>query len=288
VLWTTAQEADADFYGVYTPAGNPWKTVAAAVGENDPYRHPLTAHQENAGKTQAGNSEFNKLAAHSWFAAQWSPALNASPDFSVPKDYWNNGGGKPAVNYEGRYENLWTKNFGARAQGWISFLNGMAGYGYGAIDIWLYRSTYDVDTTSNDGVDTITPADKAVPWTESLYFDTPAQLGHMKSFLAGMGWWELTPRFDSWQWIIPWQLTRWLGARYSLASKGSDIYVAYFYNPSRVTGVLRGLGSGPYQAAWFNPRTGESTPIGGVRPFLGMYAVPCKPDREDWVFALYR
>ncbi|MCL1952117.1 MAG: DUF4038 domain-containing protein [Oscillospiraceae bacterium] len=292
VLWTTAQEADNDFYykeqqPYYDAAHNPWKLVAEAVGACDPYHHPLTAHQEHVGHTTASNSEFRKLAAHSWFGVQWSPGLNRSPDFAVPKDYWCNGGGKPAVNYEGRYENLWTKNFGARVQGWVSYLNGMYGYGYGAIDIWLYQSTYDIDTTSDDGVDKITPADKAVPWTESLYFETPGQLAHMKAFFEGMAWWELTPRFDSWRWIIPWQLTPWLGARYSLASDGNDAYVAYFYNPSRVTGLLRGL-RGKYQAEWFNPRTGESTPIGSVKPFLGMYLMPCKPDKNDWVLYLRR
>ena len=282
VLWTTAQEADDDFYGVYTPAGNPWKLVAEALGASDPYRHPLTAHQEGTGNTRAGNSEFKKLAAHSWFGAQWSPSLNKPQDFKVPKDYWNNSGGKPAVNYEGRYENLWTKNFGARAQGWISFLNGMYGYGYGAIDIWLCQSTYDINTTSNDGIDTITPADKAVPWTQSLYFATAGQMGHMRTFFEGMEWWELTPRFGSWCWFIPMPFFTYD----SVASQGNDRYVAYFYNPTRCTGILRGLGCGPYRAEWFNPRNGETVPIGSVRPFLGMYWIPCKPDKNDWVLTL--
>ena len=81
----------------------------------------------------------------------WSPSLTASPDSEAARDYWADP--RPAVNYEGRYCYLWTKDFGARAQGYISFLSGMFGYGYGAIDIWLYLSTYDVKTTSHDGVE---------------------------------------------------------------------------------------------------------------------------------------
>jgi hypothetical protein len=251
---------------------------------------------ENTGSTRASNSEFKKLPAHSWFAAQTSPALNDiylrtkfGGSFEVVKDFWDNGGGKPAILYEGRYENLWTKNFGARVQGWYAFLNGLYGHGYGAIDLWLHASTYDIDTTSKDGIDTITPADKAVPWTESLYFDTASQLGgHMKSFLQGMEWWRLTPRFGSWKWCIPWQLTFLRGARYTAATIGNDVYVAYFYNTNRATGILRGLDSGPYRAEWFNPRTGESVGIGEVCPFLGMYFAPCKPDKEDWVLYLKR
>jgi len=284
VLWTTAQEADKDFYGAYTPTDNPWIIVAAAVGEYDPYRHPLTAHQENTGSTRAGNSAFKELAAHSWFAAQWSPSLTGSPDFAVPKDYWESGGGKPAVNYEGRYDYLWTKHFGARAQGWISFLNGMFGYGYGAIDIWYYQSAYDMDTTSSDGVDTITPEDKATPWTQSLHFETAGQMGQMRAFFEGMNWWELEPRFGSWEWFIPVPFF----TRTSVASRGNDAYAAYFYNPTRLTGLLRGLDQGPYEAEWFNPRSGETVPIGSVRPLLGMACIPCKPDKDDWVFYLYR
>jgi len=297
VLWTTAQEVDDDMYydrdgvggqAIYTAADNPWKIVAETIGACDPYRHPLSAHQEYASMDpahgmNASKSEFAKLPAHTWFAAQWSPSLTRSPDFALARDFWQNGGGKPVVNYEGRYENLWTKNFGARAQGWISFLNGMYGYGYGAVDMWLYQSAYDIDTTSSDGVDTITPADKAVPWTESLYFETAGQLGHMRRFLQDASWWELTPRFCRWRWFIPcWR------ANYSVASHGNDAYVAYFYNANRSTGLLRGLDKADYQAQWFSPRTGETLPLGAVRSRLGMYLIPRKPDQSDWVFYLYR
>jgi len=298
VLWTTAQEVDDDMYydrdgnggqAIYPAAQNPWLIVAETVGACDPYRHPLTAHQEYSSMDavhgmNASKSTFKNLAAHSWFGAQWAPSLTKSPDFALVKDFWRNGGGKPVVNYEGRYENLWTKSFGARAQGWISFLNGMVGYGYGAVDIWLYQSAYDVDTTSNDGIDTITPADKAVPWAESLYFETADQMGYMKDFLQDATWWELTPRFNSWRWFIPWP-----GTNYSVATRGNEAYAAYFYNRTRSTGLLRGLDwKACYTAEWFNPRTGESVPVRRLWAFLGMCFVPCKPDANDWVFHLYQ
>jgi len=295
VLWTTAQEVDDDMYydrdgvggqAIYPADQNPWRVVAETIGQCDPYRQPLSAHQEYASMDalhgmNASKSTFKNLDAHSWFAAQWSPKLDGSPDFALTKDYWLNGDGKPVINYEGRYENLWTKNFGARAQGWIAFLNGMFGYGYGAVDMWLYRSTYDIDTTSGDGVDTITPADKAVPWTQSLYFETAAQLGHMRKFFESMNWWELTPRFNSWKYFIPFP-----GAYYSVASS-DDACAAYFYNRTRLTGLLRGLNRAQYTAEWFNPRSGETVGIGLVRPCLGMYLIPRKPDAQDWVLYLY-
>ena len=295
VLWTTAQEVDDDMYydqggeggqAVYNAAQNPWKTVAGAMAANDPYHHPLTAHQEYASMDlkhgmNVSKSEFTKLPAHSWFAAQWSPSLTLSPDFRLARNFWNSP--KPAMNYEGRYENLWTKNFGARAQGWTAYLNGMYGYGYGAIDIWLYQSQYDINTTSSDGIDTITPADKAVPWTESLYFDTPGQLAHMRRFLEDAEWWRLTPRFGCWRWFLP-----WIGTHYSLAAH-EDAVVAYFYNRTRSTGLLFGLDwQAAYTAEWFNPRNGESVPIEKLYKLLGMCWLPCKPDCGDWVVYLRR
>jgi hypothetical protein len=298
VLWTTAQEADDDYYyergdSNFIAEDNPWKTVAAAVGANDPYRHPLTAHQEATSYTNASKSEFKKLEAHTWFGVQWSPALDRSPDFAVPKDYWHNGGGKPAINYEGLYDYFWTGHFGARAQGWISYLNGMYGYGYGAIDLWLYQCTWDMDATRFDGVEYITPEDKATPWTESLYFETADQLGHMQRFWEEIEWWKFTPCFDDrcrfipgWSpWWRPWKAT---ATSFSVASDGNNAYVAYFYQPTRSTGLLRGLNCGSYKAEWFNPRTGEAVPIGTVRPFLGLYRIPSKPDKEDWVFYLFQ
>ena len=302
VMWTMGMEVDDDFYYDrrwpgdnlhFDAENNPWKIVAEAIGEYDPYRHPLSAHQEYASMERdhgmnATKSEFAKLPAHSWFAAQWSPALNRSPDFALPRDFWDNGGGKSTINYEGRYDHFWTKHFGARAQGWVSFLNGMYGYGYGVLDIWAYRFTIDMDTTSFDGIDYITPEDKAKQWMESLYFETAGQMGYMKRFFEDLNWWEFTPRFDDCAWFVPWWCTRWWATSYSIASKDNDTYVAYFYQNGRSTGLLRRLGHGPYTAEWFNPRTSESVAIGSVRPILGLYWIPRKPDKNDWVFYLHR
>ena len=291
VLWFTAQEADDDYYGAFDAENNPWKIVAAETGACDPYRHPLTAHQEAASMAKKSDHGMNAsksafgLPAHTWWGVQWSPSLYKSPDFSLPKDFWDKGGGKPVINFEGRYDFFWTKHFGARAQGWISFLNGMFGYGYGAIDIWTYGGSGPEweEIVNNDRVDKITPEDKAIPWTESLYFETADQMGICGAF-EGMEWWNLTPRFNSWRWFIP-----SAGVNYSLASQGNDVYVAYFYQrKGRATGILRGLGRDTYTPEWFNPRTGETEVLKNIRPFLGMAKIPGRPDKGDWVFCLRR
>lgn len=317
VLWTLGQETDNDFYEVFNTETNPYKSVCEYINKYDAYSHPISAHQENTGSTTASNSAFKGVPGHTWFAAQWSPKLNGQFDFAAPKDYWENGDGKVTVNYEGRYENLWTKNFGARVQGWTAYLNGMYGYGYGCADIWLYNSTYDTDTTSNDGIDTITPADKATPWSQSLEFETAYQMGYMREFLNSVSWWDLTPRFDDRDWFSPDIFCNFITKirsvlsgdgslaekflnlikigngkpYYSLATNGDYMVVAEFYNQSTYTGVVKNMDAASrYTAQWFNPRTGEyEGEMKVIRPNkFGNYRVGGKPDSNDWVLLLIK
>ena len=312
VLWTLGQETDKNFYGVFNTADNPYKAVCAYIHRYDPYRHPITAHQENTSRTRASDSAFRDVPGHNWYGAQWSPKLNGQLDFAVPKDYYTHADGKVTVNFEGRYDYLWTKHFGARMQGWTAFLNGMYGYGYGCADIWLYKSTYDMDTTSFDGIDTITPEDKATRWPVSLEFETAYQLGYMKAFLDEVRWWELEPRFDDRRWFSPdgfygfvrgvyaaltksgtlFEKLAALGeigaARpyFSLATDDNERYVLYYYNPTRHTGMVKNLDkTAGYTLCWFNPRAGryEGDPERINPDASGRCRLPQKPDTGDWV-----
>ena len=206
-----------------------------------------TAHQEFSATSgdgaAASNSSFRDLPGHTWYGAQWAPAKNAQLDFIIPKDFWTNGQGKPVVNYEGLYDHLWTLEFGARMQGWTAYLNGMCGIGYGVEDIWLYNSTYDIDKpTVRDGI-TITTTDKQIKWYDSVNLNSANQMGYMRNFFNSFDWWNLTPRFDNVDWFSN------DSSFYSVASKGNDIYVAYFYNATKSTGILKGLANTHYSAS---------------------------------------
>lgn len=292
VLWTLAQECDNDFYfdrgdqKTFDAETNPWKKVCGYINKYDPYASPMTAHQEYASMdtvhgANASRSSFRNLAGHSWYAAQWSPSLASQLGFNIALDFYNNGQGKPVVNYEGRYDYLWTKHFGARVQGWTAFLNGMCGYGYGAIDMWLYKSTYNIDVSSEDGIDKITPEEKSVFWSESVNFETAFQMGYMRSFLENHNWYNLKPRFDDKVWIEP-----EANALYSLATDVSNLYVCYFYNRSRNTAVLNSLQNAEYLLQWFNPRDNIYTDAVTITPDNGSYNIGDKPDKEDWILVL--
>lgn len=298
VLWTTGQEVDNDFYfnreingnienTVINSANNPWKIVLEKVTLYDAYNHPGTAHQETCidsiNGTKASTSSFRDVPGHNWYAAQWAPSLNSTAGVNeIARDYWNNAQGKVVINYEGRYENLWTKDFGARAQGWISFLSGMYGYGYGAVDMWYYKSSYDTQSTTNDSVTDITPDDKAVTWEQSLHFESVNRLRIMRGFLERNEWYRLVPRFDDREWV-----NFGKNACGVLASNGNDTYVSYFYGQSTLLSTtLMGLDNCSYTKQWFNPRTGEYRAADTVKPLCGRLHIVSKPDKGDWVLVV--
>lgn len=330
VMWTLGQEVDRGFYASETEhpdwnyINNPYKLVAEYIEKYDPYSHPISAHQENSGGTGAyGNgkgtdeklksyykanpSAFRDVKAHSWYAAQWSPDLLDNSNQQREKDYWFNSQGKPAVNYEGRYCYLWTKNFGSRMQGWSSYLSGMFGYGWGAHDTWSYLNTYDEDKTSDDGIDTITSEEKInATWQDALEYPSSYQMGYMKSFFTSFDWWTLIPRFNN---ILYFNRDPGVYA-YAASNADNSKMVIYFYsfsdktvgeNPNAntfggcMTGKIGSLEpSTEYKYRWFNPITGEfseeqqftSSPFGtykiGARQWNGKTA-DC-----DMVFYMYK
>ena len=314
VMWTSGQEVDNDFYfdrgdqHYFDANSNPWKKVLAWVHEYDAYQHPGTAHMEFMGgqpepkefppKSErpkwgygvlASTSSFRQVPGHTWYGVQWTPPHDSGIRWPAIRDFWENGQGKPVVNYEGSYDHLWTLGEGARQQGWTAYLNGMFGHGYGAIDIWYYNSKYDLDKDSVRGTVTITAEQKKTKWTNSVEFPSATELGvHMKNFFTSMAWWKLTPRFDDQSWFKADNST-W----YSLATIDSDAYVLYLYNwTTTTTGILRHMRNTLYVAQWFNTKTGAYTDLGTITPEREAagegcwWKVPNKPTASDWVLVV--
>ncbi len=307
VMYTLAQEVDNDFYylrdgsnsgnTVMNAENNPWKFVCEALYKYDPYKNPISAHQEgsysypisaNSNSTSASNSAFRDVNGHTWWANQWKPVLNQSTNFSVAKDFWENGQGKPIVVYEGRYEGLWTNEYGARAQGWLAFLNGMYGHGYGAVDIWYYNSNYDIDTnTVRDGI-TITVETKKTPWSTSVDYAAGYQMGYMRTFFEKYQWWKLVPAFDDKKIFTS------DTSYYSVAHIEKDLFIAYLYDNiskagTKKTGTLTGLdSSAEYTYQWFNPRTSTMSSPQNVTKTGSEFKIGERPTAEDWVLVVQK
>ncbi len=324
VLWTLGQEVDNDFYWNdsthpdWNFINNPYKLVAEYMDKYDAYDHPLTAHQENSGATAAygdgKNAEeklkvyrkgvsascFRDVRAHDFYAAQWTPGKTGMSDFEVEKDYWYNSQGKPVVNYEGQYCYLWTKNFGARMQGWLAFLNGMYGYGWGGHDTWSYLNAFDEENDSSDGVDVITSAEKqAATWQDSLEYASSYQVGYMRNFLSQLDWYDLIPRFDNKSYFVP-----CLHVYYAYASTADNRQIViYFYsftddsvaqntNTKMKGGVLTGtVGNlqpdSEYTYEWFDPITGTVVESGTfVSSRIGTFFIGERPNDTDMVIRI--
>lgn len=306
VMWTLGQEVDNDFYWErsgneghveWSYLNNPYVYVAQYIGEFDAYSHPLTAHQENTNATNASGSAFRNVENHNWYAAQWSQNYNIGMNFTAPKDYWNNGQNKPTVLYEGKYCYLWTKNFGARVQGWMAYLNGMRGVAWGGQDTWSYGNTYDEDRASADGVDIITSEDKTLAtWRDALAYKSTYQLSYMRSFFENIvgSWYDLTPRFDDASYFAPANDNVF----YICASTDDKAKtVVYFYNfsdpelaefPNATaenavkTGKLGGLkANSAYNYIWFDPVNGQIYSSGSFTASAsGEWNVPQKTTRD--------
>ncbi len=302
VLWTLGQEVDHDWFGKngITRDNNPYKDLARYLYQFDPYKHPLTAHQENAmltgalGGSQASDlawgahvytsqpSAFNGMKEHTWWGVQWRPQIHEQHNYMIPKDYWYNGDGKVTINYETRYDHLYTKVFGARANGWISYLCGMSGYGYGAADMWCYKSRYSFDVSNTDGVDTVTPEEKQIPWGKAIFLPTGDQMTYLYDFFNGFEWYKLVPDFDE------------ANAFYCdeddvfhvAAHIDDDTYVVYFYNKTAKTEskLVNMDENATYCAKWFDPVTGKYELIDEkIVPVDGKYTVPEKKADRDMV-----
>lgn len=312
VMWTLGQEVDNDFYWQreghlqWSYVNNPYRYVAEYINKHDPYKSPLTGHQEYASASAtssasdgvlASTSAFRDVTAHTWYGVQWSPNLKGGSNATIARDFWNNGQGKPVVNYEGRYCYLWTKHYGARAQGWLSFLNGMFGHGYGAQDTWCYLSSYSEDVDTDDGVDKVTAAQKqAATWQDALEYESSYQLGYMKKFFTEtvVDWYNLIPRFDDNS-----DYFQEAGGAYATVASNANntkivIYFSNFSDTSLVdtttggrvnsanygtaTGWVKKLAANaPYTYMWFNPVTGKIVESGTFTSnYDGMWKVPNK------------
>ena len=324
VVWTLGQEVDNDFYWSETNHpewgldNNPYKLVAEYIAKYDAYDHPLSAHMENVGSTSVyGNGEgatdeckvyfkdampsaFRDVKSHNFYAVQWHTSKTEQSNFCIEKDCWYNSQGKPAINYEGQYCYLWTKNFGSRMQGWSAYLNGMYGYGWGGQDTWSYLNVYSEDTDSSDGVDTITSEEKInATWQDALEYESSYQVGYMRGFLESNEWHNLIPRFNNKAYFVPAS-----NVYYAYASNESNTeIVVYFYsftdesvaqnvNTKFYGGIKTGtvgnlVPNASYTYQWFDPISGEySEKYEFTATRFGTHYIGDRPQATDMVLRI--
>ncbi len=312
VMWTLGQECDdASNFSSEVPLWSTYIQMCLIVDEVDPYDHPMSAHQINARDVTAKGgiktrpidwgtatdkygtgytitsrrSKFYGVKGHTWWASQWRPLVRTQYNFNIPRDYWENGEGKPAVDYEASYHYLGTGDFGARAQAYIAYLSGMCGHGYGAADMWYYIGNYQMDTESGDGIDTITPEMKqSAKWSDFIDAPISNELTYLRGFFENIGWWKLVPDFDDGN---AFKKMKNKEGFYAAAYDGNDVYVVYLYNRTvDSAGKLVNMDKkATYVAQWFDTRTGQYTLIDNTlkADANGEYDIPQKPVADDMI-----
>ena len=218
------------------------------------------------------------------------------------RDYWYNGQGKPVVNYEGLYCYLWTKNYGARAQAWASFLTGIYGCAWGGQPTWAFQNSFDHNSTSDDGVDLVRPEEKQkAVWQDALEYPSSYQVGYMRSFMEQIGWSDLIPRFNNWAYFVPSSHVY----SYCASNKANTKMVVYFYsftdetvaekiNTEKFGGILTGtVGSlkpfAEYSYQWFDPISGSYVGEGTFKASpIGTWFAGIRPDDTDMVLLIQR
>ncbi len=306
VMWTLGQEIDNDYFGKnnITTENNPYVVMAKYIAESDPYKSPLTGHQENTSLVGAKGSvvskQYGKIKVnepsvflgnpdHTWWGVQMHIDIDQQYNFNLLKDFWDNGEGKPAVLYETKYEKLSTTTYGARAKSWIAYLSGLYGCAYGCQDMWYYMSSYEMDSTSTDGSKiSVTPEDKKITWGEAMKLPSGEQHGYMRQFFEKLAWWKLVPDFEG---VNAYQKSEDnMLVYYSVAYNKDKVYVAYFYNETEdAAGAFINMNQkATYTAQWFNPVTNEYTLIdNAIKPEkIGEtygYNMPNKPIAQDMV-----
>ena len=146
----------------------------------------------------------------------------------------------------------------------------MFGYGYGAQGTWYYQGSYHADEVSTDGVDDITPEEKAAQtWKGALEFESAMQSTYIRYFFENIvvDWHTLIPRFLNSEYL---QCDNGAYAVFA-SNEDNSKFVAYFYNfsdPSlaeRVNSASAGTKTGvvskltpnaAYKYMWFDPING--------------------------------
>jgi hypothetical protein len=187
---------------------------------------------------------------------------------------------KPMVEGECNYEGIHRlTDADVRWSAYRAIQAGCTGYTYGAQGLW-YPTQHEQDSTFDEWGERTT-------WWESLKRPGGAQMQHLRALYESVEWWRLEPQPDA---VRVYGFSNFMMDPLVKADVGKT-YVVYFCRGLKADfhAYLRVTDASPYQASWFNPRTGETTALDGQ--FAGQdgeMLLPDRPDDSDWVLVLRR
>lgn len=265
IVWITGQEIDLEkdnnTYEI-------WKSLAEEVSLKDSYKHPITGHMYSHPRKI---DDLNKQDWHDFWAIQsghYGMSKIASKDHY--KYFYDLKPTKPILETEADYEDIKCSNRfngyeAARISAWKAIQSGCCGYTYGGNGIWAccYNTTDKTFCLGDYSTE---------PWYMGL--DKPAsfEMKFLKQFYELIGFEKMFPDYN-------------IVSETMVVSSNDErsIIVAYFYNETLETGIIDNLNSKKYQSYWYNPLTGRYIFIEEFVPKDGIYNLPAKPTKNDWI-----
>ena len=220
----------------------------------DPYAHLTSCH----------GHEFFPFKASPWadftMYQQWDESGGNAPMLARRADQVASGHLKPVINEEFGYEDHYP-GYGGGKQPPARSADNRRRLAWEIVMAGCYATT----------------GERAVPlggWINGRGADDTMLTGysHMLTFFTSFPWWQMQPHNEL---VDGWNLC--------LAEPGQQ-YVVYMPRGGAVT---VSLAPGRYQAGWYNPRQGQSQPVGLIDA-SGPWTSPAAPDSEDWALRLER
>jgi hypothetical protein len=259
----------------------------------DARTHPLSAHMwpyESASNASEPTIYANETW-HAWFMTQGGHTGIGVRPKSHYQFYWNftanaatqGGAPVPFLESEAMYEGIicgprYAFANDTRAAAWTSVLSGSLGYTYGGAAVWLFRWNLTDPTGEKYNPESW--------WFTGSQLPASAQVGLLPRLLTSLAvpWTALVPRFSDAAWVAFAD-----DAHTALAADdGAGAFVVYAYGSGTALGSLRSLDAArAYSFVFVDPRTGDESVRTPVTPAGdGSWAMPDKPDEQDWLLVL--
>ncbi len=269
--------------------------IGAAIQAHNPYRRPLSIHpsgREHWDPPEHGAQSSRAFNESGWLDHHWlQTGQSVDRLYNIPRRALEVRAlepPRPVFCSEAYYERSSDPDtaYHARWEAWTAFLNGCAGYGYGAQGVWQF---YDPDDPQGEpGKAT----GEQAPWREALAFPGSGQVGFVRDLLSALAWPQLVPKPES---ILidgkptpaaspddlsPPQLATIPGAAWIL-------YIPRGNADKKI--AISGVEPGAWSALWFDPRSGDRSPSFKAEVAEKAWRVPPRPDpKQDWVLLLSR
>jgi hypothetical protein len=293
VVWCAAGEANLPWY---LAKGFPyddrkqvsqWTEVLRYIRATDPFHRPVTIHPTGIGRLSARNAtddetllDFDMLQTPHGQREAVAPTLRTVSESYAEKSIM------PVINGEAAYEMLgdnlptrWT-----RRMFWICMMNGAAGHTYGANGIWQVNRNGQPHGPSPHHPPGSVGYGK-IPWDEAMNLPGSSQVAAGKKLFEKYPWHKFTPHMEWARFANQARL-----AKETPYATGIADGVRIIYAPLPQAIEIHDLAADTaYMGLYFDPVSGEKTPIGEVRSDAnGVWT--CPPPKvvkeEDWVVIL--